>query len=73
MVLNVTVTEPTADSRLTVHPHGTARPDAANLTFTAGQTRADLVVVPVVDGRVALFNQWGDTHVIADLNGYFTA
>ncbi|MFE7525412.1 hypothetical protein ACFU7Y_06790 [Kitasatospora sp. NPDC057542] len=73
VVLNVTVTEPTADSRLTVYPHGTARPDAANLTFTAGQTRANLVVVPVVDGRVSLFNQWGDTHVIADLNGYFTA
>ncbi|MBD0695073.1 hypothetical protein [Streptomyces sp. CBMA123] len=73
VVLNVTVTEPTADSQLTVHPHGTARPDTANLTFVAGQTTAGLVVVPVVDGRVTFFNGSGDTHVIADLNGYFTA
>ncbi|MDH6709463.1 hypothetical protein P3T27_006211 [Kitasatospora sp. MAA19] len=73
VVLNVTVTEPTAASHLIVYPHGTARPDVSNLNFTAGQTRANLVVVPVVDGRVTLFNHWGDAHVIADLNGYFTA
>ncbi|MFE5585344.1 hypothetical protein [Kitasatospora sp. NPDC056531] len=73
VVLNVTVTEPTSGSHLIVYPHGTARPDVSNLNYTAGQTRANLVVVPVVDGRVTLFNHWGDTHVIADLNGYFTA
>ncbi len=73
VVLNVTVTEPTADSHLIVYPHGTARPDVSNLNYTAGQTRANLVVVPVVDGRVTLFNHWGDAHVVADLNGYFTA
>ncbi|MBP0453197.1 N-acetylmuramoyl-L-alanine amidase [Kitasatospora sp. RG8] len=56
-----------------VHPHGTARPDVSNLNFTAGQTRANLVVVPVVDGRVTLFNHWGSTHVVADLSGYFAA
>ncbi|WP_245205507.1 hypothetical protein [Kitasatospora sp. RG8] len=73
VVLNVTVTEPTAGSHLIVHPHGTARPDVSNLNFTAGQTRANLVVVPVVDGRVTLFNHWGSTHVVADLSGYFAA
>ncbi|MEU3572818.1 hypothetical protein AB0E96_31005, partial [Kitasatospora sp. NPDC036755] len=73
VVLNVTVTEPTADSHLIVHPHGTARPAVSNINFTAGQTRANMVVVPVVDGRVTFFNNWGDTHVIADLNGYFAS
>ncbi|MFG2908898.1 hypothetical protein ACGF13_27980, partial [Kitasatospora sp. NPDC048286] len=73
VVLNVTVTGPTAGSHLTVYPHGTARPGVSNLNFTAGQTRANLVVVPVVDGRVTFYNYSGDTHVIADLNGYFTA
>ncbi|MFF4920586.1 hypothetical protein ACFY4B_08390 [Kitasatospora sp. NPDC001261] len=73
VVLNVTVTEPTADGHLIVYPHGTDRPGVSNLNFTAGQTRANLVVVPVVDGRVTFFNNWGDTHVIADLSGYFTA
>ncbi|MFJ6618833.1 hypothetical protein ACIQOW_14810 [Kitasatospora sp. NPDC091335] len=73
VVLNVTVTGPTADSHLIVYPHGTARPGVSNLNFTAGRTRANLVVVPVVDGRVTIFNNWGDAHVIADLNGYFAA
>ncbi|MFF2746348.1 hypothetical protein ACFVVA_12460, partial [Kitasatospora sp. NPDC058048] len=73
VVLNVAVTEPTADSNLSVYPHGTARPGVSNLNFAAGQTRANLVVVPVVDGRVTFSNNWGDVHVVADLNGYFTA
>ncbi|MFF4379989.1 hypothetical protein [Kitasatospora sp. NPDC001547] len=73
VVLNVTVTEPTGDSNLTVYPHGTARPGVSNINFAAGQTRANLVVVPVVDGRVTFSNNWGDVHVVADLNGYFTA
>ncbi|WP_329565299.1 hypothetical protein [Kitasatospora sp. NBC_01266] len=73
VVLNVTVTEPTDDSHMTVYPHGIACPNASNLNFTAGQTRANLVVVPVVDGRVTFYNHAGDTHVIADLEGYFTS
>ncbi|WP_280688621.1 MULTISPECIES: hypothetical protein [unclassified Kitasatospora] len=73
VVLNVTATEPTDDSHMTVYPHGIGRPNASNLNFTAGQTRANLVVVPVVDGRVTFYNHAGDTHVIADLEGYFTS
>ncbi|MEU1283215.1 hypothetical protein [Kitasatospora sp. NPDC005856] len=73
VVLNVAVTEPTADSNLSVYAHGTARPGVSNINYTAGETRANLVVVPVVDGRVTFSNNWGDVHVVADLNGYFTA
>ncbi|MEV4614364.1 hypothetical protein AB0K43_17460 [Kitasatospora sp. NPDC049258] len=73
VVLNVTVTAPTWDSHLTVYPHGVARPGVSNLNFTAGQTVSNLVVVPVVDGRVTLYNHLGDVDVIADLNGYFTS
>ncbi|MFD9303307.1 hypothetical protein ACFWCB_11725 [Streptomyces sp. NPDC060048] len=73
VVLNVTVTAPTADSHLVVYPHGVARPDVSNLNFTAGQTVPNLVVVPVVDGRVTLYNHGGSSQVIADLAGYFTS
>ncbi|MFE6835319.1 hypothetical protein ACFVFI_10860, partial [Streptomyces sp. NPDC057705] len=73
VVLNVTVTNPTEAGHLIVHPHGVARPNVSNLNYTAGQTVANLVVVPVVDGRVTFFNNSGSVDVIADLNGYFTS
>ncbi|MFJ9548469.1 hypothetical protein [Streptomyces erythrochromogenes] len=73
VVLNVTVTNPSQDGHLIVHPHGTGRPNVSNLNYTAGQTVSNLVVVPVVDGRVTFFNNSGSTDVIADLNGYFTS
>ncbi|MFJ9595564.1 hypothetical protein ACIRS3_22750 [Streptomyces virginiae] len=73
VVLNVTVTNPTEASHLIVHPHGAARPGVSNLNYTAGQTVANLVVVPVVDGRVTFYNNSGTADVIADLNGYFTS
>ncbi|MFC5881425.1 hypothetical protein ACFP74_28255, partial [Streptomyces virginiae] len=73
VVLNVTVTNPTEASHLIVHPHGAARPGVSNLNYTAGQTVANLVVVPVVDGQVTFYNNSGTADVIADLNGYFTS
>ncbi|MFI8519985.1 hypothetical protein ACIGEZ_19430 [Streptomyces sp. NPDC085481] len=72
VVLNVTVTAPTAASFLTVHPHGTPKPAASNLNYTAGTTLSNLVVVPVVDGRVTLANHTGNVHVIADLSGWYS-
>ncbi|MFI7603565.1 hypothetical protein ACIBTV_00390 [Micromonospora sp. NPDC049366] len=72
VVLNVTVTAPTTSGVLTVHPHGTAVPVASNLNFVAGQTIPNLVMVPVVNGKVAIQNvSSGRTHVVADLSGWF--
>ncbi|MEV6729594.1 MULTISPECIES: hypothetical protein [unclassified Streptomyces] len=45
----------------------------SNLNYRAGQTVSNLVVVPVVDGRVTFFNNAGSVDVIADLNGFFTS
>ncbi|MFJ9940700.1 hypothetical protein [Streptomyces erythrochromogenes] len=73
VVLNVTVTGPTEAGHLIVHPHGTGRPGVSNLNYTPGQTVANLVVVPVVDGRVTFYNNSGSVEVIADLNGYFSS
>jgi PQQ-like domain len=74
VVMNVTATNTTAASFLTVYASGRARPFASNLNWTSGRTVANLVEVPVsVGGGVTLYNQAGSTNVIADLEGYFSA
>ena len=74
VVLNVTVTEPSALSFLTAWPTGEPRPLASNLNFTAGQTVPNLVVVKVgAGGKVSLYNYAGTTHVIADVSGWYGA
>ncbi|MCO1596806.1 right-handed parallel beta-helix repeat-containing protein [Micromonospora sp. RHAY321] len=71
-VLNVTVTAPTAAGVLKVFPGGSLVPVASNLNFAAGQTIPNLVMVPVVNGKVNIYNQSsGTVHVIADLAGWF--
>ena len=73
VVMNVTVTEPSAGSFLTAWPTGSGRPDASNLNYVAGQTVPNLVVAKVgTGGKVSLFNLAGSTHVIADVVGWYS-
>ena len=73
VVMNVTVTETTANSFLAVYPAGGTRPLVSNLNWVAGETRPNLVEVPVGDnGQVTFYNNDGSTQVIADLAGYFS-
>ncbi len=72
--LNVTVTNPTANSFLSVFPSGSALPNVSNLNFGPGQTIANSVVVPVgPDGKIDFFNHIGSVDVVADISGYYTA
>jgi hypothetical protein len=72
-VLNLTATNPTAASYLTVWPHGSPMPTVSNLNFVAGQTVANRVQVPVdATGKVDIYNAAGAVDVVADLNGWFT-
>jgi hypothetical protein len=72
VVLNVTVAAPTAPGYVTAWPTGEPRPNASNLNFTAGQTIPNLVIVKVgAGGKVSLFNADGQTHLIADVSGYY--
>jgi len=74
VVLNVTVTDHSGpESYLRVYPSGGGGAlNASNLNFVAGQTRANLVVVPVgSNGRVAFYNHTGNVHVVADVQGWF--
>ena len=72
VVLNTTVTEPSANSYLTVFPSGASMPLASNLNFQTGVTIPNLVIVKVGgDGKVNVFNAQGSTHVIFDVAGWF--
>lgn len=74
VVMNVTVTEPTASGYVTVFPGDVARPLASNLNFVPGQTIPNLVTVRVpADGTIEVFNAVGSTHLLADVVGYYTA
>ena len=73
VVLNVTATEPTTASYVTVFPTGAPRPLASNLNMVAGDTVPNRVVVPVgADGTVSLYNNAGSVHLVADVGGYYT-
>ncbi|MFF3863987.1 hypothetical protein [Streptomyces sp. NPDC002209] len=73
VVLNVTATDPTTGSYVSVYPNGTTRTSASNLNFTAGQTIPNLVIVPVVNGKVSFYNNAGSVDLIADIAGYYTS
>ena len=73
VAVNVTVTDPTAVSFLTVYPSGGSRPLASNLNYVAGQTVPNLVIVKVgADGFITLYNHSGAVHVIVDVAGWFS-
>jgi hypothetical protein len=75
VALNVTATQATAAGFVQAIPTdgGTAVGSSSNLNVTsAGQTIANLVIVPVGSGgRVTLYSSSG-THLLADVAGYFT-
>jgi hypothetical protein len=68
--LNVTVTGPAAAGFVTVDPCG-PRPLVSSVNYRAGETVANAVVAPVSsDGEICLYAS-ADTHLIADVNGWF--
>jgi hypothetical protein len=73
VVMNVTVTNPTASGYATLYPSGGVRPDpASNLNYVPGLTAPNLVVVKIgPNGKVALYNFAGTTDMIADVVGWF--
>lgn len=72
VLMNVTVTGPTEAGFLTVWPKDAPLPEASNLNFQVGQTVPNLVLAKLgAGGNVSVFNSSGNTHVIADVCGYF--
>ncbi|MFB8394501.1 PKD domain-containing protein [Streptomyces yangpuensis] len=74
VALNVTVTNPREAGHLSVFPGGGNVPSTSNLNFTAGQTIANSVIVPVgPDGTIDVRNgAWAGTDVIVDVVGYYS-
>jgi hypothetical protein len=71
-VLNVTVTNPTAGSYLTLFPDGAPLATTSDLNFLSGQTIPNLVVVRLgANGKLDIFNAAGSTDVIADVVGWY--
>ncbi len=73
VVVNLTVTQPSARGYLTSYADGAARPNASALDFVRGQTVANLAVVPVgADGKIRLSStSSGTVQLIADITGYY--
>ena len=71
VAVNVTVTDPSSASYVTVWPAGAPRPTASSLNMQPGQTAANLVFAKVgAGGAVSIFNAYGATHVVADVVGW---
>jgi hypothetical protein len=71
VILNVTVTEATAPSFVTVWPTGEAQPTASSLNTLPSETNPNLVIAKVgAGGRISLFNANGNAHLVADLVGW---
>jgi YVTN family beta-propeller protein len=72
VVMNVTATQATQPSFLTVYPADVTQPNASNLNFTAGEDLPNLVTVKLsAGGAVKIFNGVGSVHVVADVVGWF--
>ncbi len=72
VVLNVTATQSTANTYVTVFPTGSPLPTASNINPSAGSTAPNLVIARVgAGGQVSLYNNAGTTHLIVDVLGWF--
>jgi hypothetical protein len=72
VAINVTVTNPSRSSFLTVWPTGEDRPTASNLNFEALQTTPNMAIAKVgSSGQISLFNFDGTVDIIVDVLGYF--
>ena len=72
VVVNVTVTDTSASSHLTLYPDGESEPTASNLNWTAGQTDPNLVTVGLSGtGAFDATNFGGSADVIIDVEGYY--
>ncbi|MEZ5209163.1 MAG: hypothetical protein R2690_19840 [Acidimicrobiales bacterium] len=70
-IVNLTAVAPSADTHLTAWAAGPV-PATSNLNLPAGDTRANLAIVPLApDGTFRLRNNSGTTHVVIDLIGSY--
>jgi hypothetical protein len=72
VILNVTATNVTGPSFVTVWPNGEGQPPTSNLNVAGGQTVANLVICRLgSDGALRLASPVSPCDLIADVMGYF--
>ncbi|MEV4760921.1 SGNH/GDSL hydrolase family protein [Micromonospora sp. NPDC049559] len=73
VLVRVMATNPTARTFLELWPDGAARPtDLSMLNVGAGENLSNVAVVePGANGRIAVYNQAGETQIGVDVQGYF--
>ncbi len=72
VALNITATNTTAGSHLTVWPAGASRPLTSSLNWMAGWTIANAATMPVGSGgKVGIYANAGAVDVIADVGGWY--
>ena len=76
VVLNVTVTDTTGSSFLTIWPTGLVQPTASSLNWTPGVTIPNAVTVKLGSGgantgKISMFNLAGNVDVVTDVAGWF--
>jgi hypothetical protein len=73
VLLNLTVTNPSAGSYLTVYPTGAGQPPTSDLNVTPGVTVTNLVIAALgADGKVVVFNAAGTADLIIDVEGWYS-
>ena len=77
VALNVTVTNATLASFVSVFPTGSVAsgttPNTSNLNFSANQTIPNMVIVQLpASGQLTFFNESGSVDILADAVGYYT-
>jgi hypothetical protein len=75
--INATVVTAPSPGNLAFYPGDLSAPNASNINFTNGQTRANNAVVKLAGSGSGSFavrqatSPAGSTHVLVDVNGYF--
>jgi hypothetical protein len=71
---NVTVTTPTAAGHIRVFAAGLASPEASNVNYASGRTRAAQAIVSLSsEGEIEVSSSQatGTAHLVLDVAGYF--
>lgn len=74
VALNVTITNPTAGSWLTLWPSGQTRPNISTINFEASDAslaNGAIVGLSTNAQDLSVYNDFGNVHVILDVTGYF--
>jgi YVTN family beta-propeller protein len=74
VLVNLTVTDDTNATYDTLWPASDPRPGVSSLVASMGETVAHLVEVPLgADGAISIYNHAGSSHVVVDVEGYYSA